>query len=103
MKLLYCVECQDIVKLQSYKRSCTCGKASGYYHEDGNGATISSNAVVIAFGNNSFEVALREFKSRTEWRVYHNTLRFESWLMNHKSPYTSIKINNEESNRDVHN
>jgi hypothetical protein len=33
MKLIFCKECQDVVKLDFAKRECKCGRSSGYYED----------------------------------------------------------------------
>ena len=53
MKLLFCTLCMDVIRLwPNKKRTCACGKASGYYKEDGLNAVYSgSTAVAIAIAN----------------------------------------------------
>lgn len=54
MKLLFCKDCSDVVKLQLFDRSCACGNSSGRYNADGDTCTVSGvSAVVIAIGNRS--------------------------------------------------
>lgn len=59
MKLLFCPECQDILKLgKNKKRKCACGKSAGKYLEDGYHAVIYGKAVPIGLANSTFITAL---------------------------------------------
>ena len=58
MKLIYCTECLDIVKLYSEPRKCRCGQSSGHYIDDIN-AEYTGKAIPIGFGNNSFDHAIK--------------------------------------------
>ena len=62
MKLVLCLECQDVFKLAVGRtRSCTCGKCSGRYLEDRYHAEISGeSAIPIGFNNKSLVAALRK-------------------------------------------
>lgn len=59
MKLLFCPECHDIIKLQKYTRTCQCEKSGGYYLENGDYAKFFGQAIPIAISNLSFEQAIR--------------------------------------------
>lgn len=63
MKLLFCLDCYDIVKLLDTERTCSCGKSKGMYIDKLN-ATYSGNAKLLGFSNTSFRDALREQKYR---------------------------------------
>ena len=59
MKLLYCQECTDIVRLRVNQiRSCQCGKCSGEY-VDKKLVRVSENAILIGFDNPSLKKALK--------------------------------------------
>jgi hypothetical protein len=59
MKLIFCPECWDVVKLSTKStRTCECGKASGRYIDNLN-AEISGTAVAVGFNNFSFAFAVR--------------------------------------------
>jgi len=58
MKLIFCPQCHDVVKLIHKPRSCECGLVLGYYG-DNITAVISSNAIPLGFDNSSFTAALR--------------------------------------------
>lgn len=62
MKLIFCTECHDIVKLTHSKRVCSCSQSWGRY-EDNINARIGGKAVPLGFANPSFVQAL---KSRPE-------------------------------------
>ena len=57
MKLFYCPNCEDVVKMTKEVRHCECGSASGFYQDDLN-AIINQNAIPIGFSNRSFIDAL---------------------------------------------
>lgn len=59
MKLLYCKNCQDVIKLDYTHRVCACGRASGKYLPDGLNAVISGDdAILLGFANSSLVHAL---------------------------------------------
>lgn len=60
MKLIFCRECCDVVRLiQEEKRRCYCGKAWGQYDNDGLNAVYGGEtAVAIGFLNDSFTLAV---------------------------------------------
>lgn len=59
MKLLFCLDCYDIVKLIHTERTCSCGKSKGMYIDNLN-ANYSGNAKLLGFNNTSFVNAVRE-------------------------------------------
>ena len=64
MKLIFCRECQDVVKLRRTNwRKCQCGKSSGRYLADGWYAEIRGSAVPICFLNSTL---LHAIKNRPE-------------------------------------
>jgi len=63
MKLLLCLECEDIVKLTINKKKCACGKSWGQYLDCKN-AEYYGPCLPIGFDNTSFSVAL---KARKIW------------------------------------
>ena len=60
VKLIFCPQCHDVVKLRKTPAvsTCECGRSSGFYHGDGLRATILGDAVPLGFGNQSFSRAL---------------------------------------------
>lgn len=69
MKLIYCSECQDVIRLDIKARTngkprrCRCGKASGYYEDDGMNAVIcGSTSVPFAIENLDLQMHERAAK-----------------------------------------
>ena len=58
MKLIYCPQCHDVVKLAFDARSCECEASHGYYKADGLNAVYSGLAVPLGFANHSFQAAI---------------------------------------------
>lgn len=58
MKLIYCPECHDVVKLEMEHRECKCKLAYGRYLEDGLHAVINRAAIPLGFNNFSLCPAL---------------------------------------------
>jgi hypothetical protein len=59
MKLLFCLECQDIVRLSPERRSCRCGRAWGQYLEDHQTTVQTRNSLSIALAGPDFDRAIR--------------------------------------------
>lgn len=60
MKLIYCPKCEDVVALFPLKRrTCLCGRSSGYYQDDGETAIIEGEAIPLGIANESFQSALK--------------------------------------------
>ena len=62
MKLIFCPECQDVLKLQMEKRECLCKKSGGCYTDKVH-AEIWGLAEAIGFSNPSFTTAYSHRKS----------------------------------------
>lgn len=61
MKLIFCPECQDVVKLRvEHYRYCWCCKSGGQYAKDGLHAIIYGLAIPIGFANMSFHKAIKQ-------------------------------------------
>lgn len=58
MKLIFCTECEDVIRLTSAHRTCLCGKSTGYY-TDTLYAEIFGPCIPLGFHNRSFVEALR--------------------------------------------
>ena len=59
MKILFCKECQDCIKLVPQRESrCMCGKSRGTVKPDGLNAIISGDNCVIGFSNPSLHNAI---------------------------------------------
>lgn len=61
MKLLVCVFCSDVIKLNNVElRTCACGECGGYYKEDGlNAVYWGDSAIPIGFDNSSLVEAIQ--------------------------------------------
>lgn len=59
MKLLYCLECQDIVRLSPEWRSRRCGRSWGHYLEDHKTTIQIRNSLSLAIDGNDFNQAIR--------------------------------------------
>lgn len=59
MKLLFCTECEDIIRLKTGNlKKCDCGRISGRYIDEIN-AVYSGPAYPIGIDNNYFAQAIR--------------------------------------------
>ena len=66
MKLIYCKDCQDMVKLRlTEMRFCMCGKVYGRYI-DNTTAEVSKTAISIAIGNGSLAQAIQNMELFSE-------------------------------------
>ena len=57
MKLLYCVQCQDVIRLVSAEQHCKCGACGGHYI-NALDAVFWGTAMPLGFDNHSFGDAL---------------------------------------------
>ena len=59
MKLLYCIVCKDMFKLQiDIVRKCKCGRSTGRYKKDGNYAEVNGKGICVAINNSSLADAI---------------------------------------------
>lgn len=58
MKLIFCPDCGDVVRLVMRKRHCQCKANWGYYKKDGIHAVISKGAIPLGFANGSLVKAI---------------------------------------------
>lgn len=64
MKLFYCMECQDLVKLATtHARSCECGNVRGLYVDDLNAKFTSGNGkyFLVGFANQTMQNAVSTY------------------------------------------
>ena len=55
MKLVFCPDCRDVLRLILEKwRLCKCGRSGGQYHADGLSATVGGAALVFGIPNPFF-------------------------------------------------
>ena len=58
MKLLFCMQCGDVVKLFPERRSCKCGKSWGEYEDDNATTVQTTNSVSLGIHNQDFRQAV---------------------------------------------
>lgn len=84
MKLLYCENCHDLVRLFPAKtKKCDCGQVAGKYLKDDLTAVVTANAVVCGIDNNSLQIARIYYnhnKNRVPSRVDYY---FVGWIPTH--------------------
>lgn len=62
MKLIFCPNCQDVIKMAQTKRSCVCGKSWGQYHGPLQ-ATYGGLTIPLGFDNHSLRDSIQWWKS----------------------------------------
>lgn len=61
MKLLYCLDCEDVFKLSFEVKTCKCKKVQGRYINRSE-AEVSENGISIAIGNGSLDAAIADMQ-----------------------------------------
>lgn len=80
MKLIFCPECQDVVKLDYNGRYCKCRASFGAYEDDGLNAKIGGLAIPLGIHNGSLASALKR-------RPHHGLgERFEAFVIPSNCP-----------------
>lgn len=79
MKLIFCPECSDVVRLVDYSRQCECGKSTGRYLDEVNAITTGL-AIPLGIANPSLLEALN---NRPEEGL---GSRFEAFVIPRKCP-----------------
>jgi hypothetical protein len=59
VKLLHCLNCKDVFRLDFVKRRCTCGQTEGHYLNLHQARYGGESAVPLAFVSDSFRKALK--------------------------------------------
>lgn len=82
MKLLLCLKCQDVIKLDVLgdHRRCKCGSSYGRYVDDINAEYGGPHAMLIGFANSSLVEAIRDQKQRGD-RMDGMGRRFEAFII----------------------
>lgn len=62
MKLLYCLECLDVVALRGMVRHCSCLQSAGRYESDDLAVTVAGPCVVLGVDSARLERAIREHR-----------------------------------------
>ncbi len=78
MKLMYCVHCQDIVRLFPEKRSCRCGKSWGHYLEDRSTTVQTWPSLSVGIANPDFVQAERAFADAP--RAFSPEITMRCWI-----------------------
>lgn len=60
MKLLMCLECNDIFNLDLSEKSCSCGRSKGIYINQQLAEYTGKSAVPLGFSNPSFIQAIKD-------------------------------------------
>jgi hypothetical protein len=58
MKLLYCNNCEDIIRVYDTTSTCRCGESGGHYKEDGFNIVVYGPCKPIGIENESFSSAV---------------------------------------------
>jgi hypothetical protein len=66
MKLIYCLECRDVVRLFPERRSCKCGASWGQYLPDNATTVQNTSCVSIGFHNGDFRWGVDAFFENQE-------------------------------------
>jgi hypothetical protein len=64
MKIIYCMSCGDLFRLEFEKKDCKCGRSSGQYTTS-EMAKFSGDALPIGIANPDLETAARRFPRKT--------------------------------------
>ncbi len=83
MKLIYCRECTDVVRLFHENRRCQCGKSWGRYIDERN-AEIGGPCIPVGIAWGSLAWALADYRKRTD-----KSILFDAFLIEH--PCRTVK------------
>jgi hypothetical protein len=90
MKLLFCPDCWDVIKLESEIRKCKCGKCSGKYLENLHNAVTNGEGICLAFNNSSLTSAIVRFALLRDKREVTQAdtcaFHFSAWVRDHGGP-----------------
>jgi hypothetical protein len=78
MKLLLCLACGDVIKLQPAPRSCLCGALSGRYLEDLSTVEQTEGSISIALHNHDLRAALEAFDASPD--AWHPLMVFRAYV-----------------------
>lgn len=80
MKLMYCLECHDVRKLDYPEVTCKCGASKGSNRIGGLHAVIQGKAIPLGFDNYSFRRAL-EGQTENRWGTDGQGEVFEAFVI----------------------
>ncbi len=87
MKLIFCPECEDVVKLDIHVRTCKCEASWGYYRADGLNAFYFGCAIPLGFENSSLITALNNQPNKGMGE------RFDAFVVPKSSPtFKGVKV-----------
>ena len=97
MKLIFCPQCEDVIKLTKDNRSCSCGYCAGKYNEDGKTATTSGKGVCLALSNLDLKKAIKalndEQQDNGEKRYhYPKEWNVKCWVRPHEGKFNPNSI-----------
>lgn len=69
MKLLFCTECHDVMKLRHESISCECGRSFGWYLKDGLNARYGGKGILLGLDNIKFRACLEENRNFPERQI----------------------------------
>ncbi len=78
MKLLFCLHCQDIIRLTLERRYCQCGKSWGQYTEDHSTTIQTPESISIGLANQDLQLALETFFADREY--FSPALSLRAWI-----------------------
>lgn len=87
MKLVFCTDCHDVVKMEMIQwRWCRCGQSAGRYTDELNAEIYGKRAIPLGFNNTSLVCAVRAAQSGI---IEHP--EFTSWVITKCDSVTKIK------------
>jgi len=87
MKLVFCPHCQDVVRLIHERRSCLCGKVTGWYEDDVKAVVYGKDAVVLGVDNYSLVQALQMHRRQREQKMEQDRgPEFTAFIISDKAP-----------------
>ncbi len=101
MKLIFCKDCEDVVRLKEKRRYCSCGNIWGQYVDNLN-AKISHKAIPFGFANSSFADALwAEDADKRKGTSKEQGHRFEAFMIPHDCGTVEVVDEEDELEYDV--
>ena len=67
MKLLFCMTCWDVFKLDLEPRTCKCGLVTGHYLANEHDAVTNGKGISLAIGNGSLQAAIGSMLADTKY------------------------------------
>ena len=80
MKLLYCRNCHDIVRLSHRLKSCECGLCKGMYSDERHAQYTGEFAIPVGIANESFTDAIAN-QPKTSNEDGHSDVTFDAFVI----------------------